>query len=105
MTHIPLCSLSDEALADRIEAWDELGRAALARRRTATGAELRFPLERAVAERLVELIGAEAACCPGLRLDATITVTISAPEGQRTTVGDLFAPTPPDQASGNAMRR
>ena len=94
MTDIPFCSLSAEALTDRIEAWDDLARAALARRRTATGAELRFPLERTVAERLVELIEAEAACCPGLVLDAAITLTISAPEGHRTTVGDLFAPTP-----------
>ena len=77
MTDISSCSLDPDALAGRMAEWRELDRAALSRRQTPEGTEVRYPLEPALAERLLELIEAEAQCCPGLRFEATVTLVVS----------------------------
>ena len=92
MTDTPFCALDPHALAVRMEAWAALDRALVRRRLTATGAELLYRLEPGLAERLVELVAAEAECCPGLGLVATVTLTIEAPEEMRGRVAELFAP-------------
>ena len=71
------CSLDPDALATRMAAWRDLDRAALSRRQTTDGTEVRYPLDPGLAERLLELIAAEAECCPGLRFDATVTLVVS----------------------------
>ncbi len=63
-------------------AWHDLDRAALSRRRTPEGTEVRYRLEPGLAERLSELIQAEAQCCPGLRFEATVTLVVSEPSVQ-----------------------
>ncbi len=70
------CSLDPAALAARLSEWGELDGAALSRRTTAEGVEVRYPLEPGLAERLLELIAAEAECCPGLRFEAVVTVSV-----------------------------
>ncbi len=82
------CSLDTAALAARLAAWHDLDPAVLDRRRTPTGAAIHFRLETGVAERLLDLIGAEAACCPGVAFDATVTLTVDGPEE----IAGLFAP-------------
>ena len=79
MTDISSCSLGPDALAARLAAWHELDRTALSRRPTPEGTEVRYRLEPGLAERLLELIQAEAECCPGLRFDATVTLVVSRP--------------------------
>ncbi len=74
MTH---CSLEPDALAARMAAWRDLDRAALSRTQTPEGTEVRYRLQPGLAERLLELIAAEAECCPGLRFDATVTLVVS----------------------------
>ena len=71
------CSLDPDALATRLAAWHDLDRAALSRRETPDGTEVRYPLEPGLADRLLQLIAAEAECCPGLRFDATLTLVVS----------------------------
>ena len=92
MTDIPFCSLDPSALATRVAAWQDLDRARLSRRRTPTGAELRYRLEPALAERLLDLIRTEAGCCPGLTMTATLTLTVDASQEIRERVMELFAP-------------
>ena len=70
------CSLDPEALATRIAEWHELDRAALSRRTPPEGLEVRYRLEPGVAERLLELIAAEAECCPGLTFEATVSLSV-----------------------------
>ena len=82
MTDVPFCSLDPDALAARMAAWNDLDRAALSRRQTPDGTEVRYRLEPGLAERLLELIAAEAQCCPGLRFDATVTLVVSEPSVQ-----------------------
>ena len=82
MPDAPFCSLDADALAARMAAWNDLDRAALSRRRTPEGTEVRYPLEPGLAERLLELIAAEADCCPGLRFEATVTLVVSEPSVQ-----------------------
>ena len=53
---------------------------------TPTGAEVRYRLEPALAEQLLDLIRAEAGCCPGLTFEATVTLAVSAPEEMRAAV-------------------
>ena len=77
MTDASSCSLGPDALAARMVEWHDLDRAALSRRQTAEGTEVRYRLEPGLAERLLELIAAEAECCPGLRFDATLTLVVS----------------------------
>ena len=71
------CSLDPDALAARTAEWHDLDRAALSRRQTAEGTEVRYRLEPGLAERLLELIAAEAECCPSLRFDATVALVVS----------------------------
>ncbi len=70
------CSLDPDALAARIAAWHELDGAALSRRTTPVGLEVRYRLEPGLAERLLELIAAEAECCPGLTFEATVSLSV-----------------------------
>ena len=71
------CSLDPNALATRMAEWRDLDKAALSRRQTPEGTEVRYRLEPGLAERLLELIAAEAECCPGLRFEATVTLVVS----------------------------
>ena len=82
MTDVPFCSLDPDALAARMAAWKDLDRAALSRRQTPDGTEVRYRLEPRLAERLLELIAAEAQCCPGLRFEATVMLVVSEPSVQ-----------------------
>ena len=70
------CSLDPDALATRIAEWRELDRAALSRRTTPEGLEVRYRLEPGLAERLLELIASEAECCPGLTFEATVSLSV-----------------------------
>ena len=70
------CSLDPAALASRIAGWGELDRAALSRRTMPGGLEVRYRLEPGVAERLLELIAAEAECCPHLTFEATVSLSV-----------------------------
>jgi hypothetical protein len=70
------CSLDRDALNARLAEWQELDRAALSRRETSGVLEVRYRLEPGLAERLLELIAAEAECCPGLTFDATVTLSV-----------------------------
>ena len=60
-------------------AWRDLDRFALSRRQTPAGTELRYPLDRDLVARLLELIDAEGSCCPGLAFDATVTLVVPGP--------------------------
>ena len=77
MTDVPSCSLHPDALAARMAEWHDLDRAALSRRPTPEGTEVRYRLEPGLAERLLELVAAEAECCPGLRFEATVILVVS----------------------------
>ena len=79
MTDLPFCSLEPDALTERLAAWSDLDAALLSRRDTATGMEAVYRLEPGLAERLLTLIEAEGDCCPGLRFEATVTVTVTGP--------------------------
>ena len=70
------CSLDPAALAARIAEWRELDRAALSRRTTPDGLEVRYRLEPGLAERLLELIAAEGECCPDLIFEATVSLSV-----------------------------
>ncbi len=93
MTH---CSLDPAALAARLAEWGELDRAALSRRTTAEGVEVRYPLEPGLAERLLALIAAEAECCPFLAFDLSrangdLVLEISGPGEARPVIESFFA--------------
>ena len=60
MTDLPFCSLDPDGLAVRKAAWADLDGAVVARRPTATGAEVVYGLEPGVAERIVALVEAGA---------------------------------------------
>ncbi len=92
MTPTGPCSLPPDALEERAEAWRGLNAALVAAERTASGAELRYRLDPAVAKTLLELIEAERHCCPSLRLEATTTVRIEAPDALRQWVASTFVP-------------
>ena len=85
------CSLDCDALAARMAEWGDLDHAVISRHGTRDGAEVRYRLEPTVASRLLGLIQAEAACCPGLTFQATITLAISAPEEMRAAVRRVAA--------------
>ena len=91
MTDTPFCSLDADALAARMAAWGDLDHAAVARRVTESGAEVRYRLEPGLADRLLDLIQAESTCCPGLVFEATVTVAISAPPDIRAALRDIVA--------------
>jgi len=90
MNDAPSCSLDPNALAARMAAWRGLSAALTAGERTPTGAELTYRPDPGVAERLLALVDAEAACCPDLRLDVTLTLRVEAPEEMREWVGETF---------------
>ena len=91
MTDTPFCSLDPDALSARMAEWRDLDPAAVARRATDRGAEVRYRLEPGLADRLLDLIRAESVCCPGLVFEATVTVAISAPTDMRAALRDLVA--------------
>ena len=76
MTDFSSCSLDPAALAARLATWGDLDRDALSRRTTPDGLEVRYRLAPGVAERLLELIAAEAECCPGLTFEATVSLSV-----------------------------
>ncbi len=86
------CSLPPEALEERIGAWHALSGALVGAERTTGGAVVRYRLDRAVAETLLELIEAEGRRCPSLSFEATVTVRIEAPEAMRSWVASTLAP-------------
>ncbi len=79
MTDLSSCSLGPDALAARLAAWDDLGHAAISRQDTPDGTEVHYRLEPGVVERLLELVDAEAECCPGLRFDVALRLVVSRP--------------------------
>ncbi len=79
MTDFSCCSLGPEALAARLSAWGDLDHAAISRQDTPDGTEVHYRLEPGVAERLLELVDAEAECCPGLRFDVSLKLVVSRP--------------------------
>jgi arsenite methyltransferase len=85
------CSLTDQALEQRLRKWDSLRSAWLGSEPTATGATLRYRVDPRVAQTLLELLEAEGRCCPTLSFDATVTVHIDAPESMRAWVASTFA--------------
>lgn len=91
-TEAPPCSLDPVALAARVDAWRRLSHALVSAARTPTGAELAYRPDPGVAERLLALVEAEAACCPDLRLDVAVVLRVDAPERMREWVGDTFVP-------------
>ena len=94
MTHNGPCTLSPEAIEERIGAWHSLDRALVGARRTDTGAVLRYRLDVPVAAALVELIEAERRCCASVSFEATISLAIEAPEALRQWVASAFVPEP-----------
>ena len=92
MTEPPSCSLDPTALAARVADWRRLSGALVSAVRTPTGAELSYRPGPGVAERLLALVEAEAACCPDLELDVTLVLRVDAPEAMREWVGDTFVP-------------
>ena len=92
MTRTGPCSLSPDALQERARAWRALSGAVIGAERTTTGAALRYRLDPAVAEALLELVEAERSCCPTLSFEATVTVRIDAPEDLRAWVASTFVP-------------
>ena len=90
MAHTSPCSLTADALQERIGTWQSLGRAWLGSERTATGAVVRYRLDPGVADTLLELLEAEGRCCPSLSLEATVTLRIEAPESMRQWVASTF---------------
>ena len=84
MTDPPFCSLDPDALTRRKAAWADLDAAVVARRPTATGAEIVYRLEPGLGDRLLALVAAEAACCPSLTLEPTVALAIHAPGGAGT---------------------
>ena len=91
MAQTPPCSLTDQALEQRMHKWGSLHRAWLGSERTATGAIVRYRLDQWVAQTLLELLEAEGRCCPTLSFEATVTVRIEAPESMRAWVASTFA--------------
>ena len=91
MAHSPPCSLTDQALEQRMQKWGSLRSAWLGSERTATGAIVRYRLDPWVAQSLLELLEAEGRCCPTLSFEATVTVRIEAPESMRAWVASTFA--------------
>jgi arsenite methyltransferase len=94
MTETPSCSLTPEDLAERVERWRSLDRARRSAQATPTGAVVHYRLDSAVVESLLELIEAEAACCPSLSFDATVGLRIEAPEALRASVVSTFVGEP-----------
>jgi hypothetical protein len=92
MTDTPSCSLDPDAFAARMAEWGGLDHAVLSRRATPTGAEVRYRLEPGLAERLLDLVRAEAACCPGLTFEATVVLAITAPREMRDPLLGVVAP-------------
>jgi SAM-dependent methyltransferase len=91
MTNGSPCSLGDEALAQRVRAWEALRAAQIRSERTTDGAVVQYRLDTAVARTLVELIEAERRCCPSVSFEATVTLRIQAPETMRSWVASTFA--------------
>jgi arsenite methyltransferase len=106
------CSLTEQALGQRMHKWGSLRSAWLGSELTATGAIVRYRLDQWVAQTLLELLEAEGRCCPTLSLAATVTVRIDAPESMRAWVASTFAggrqPVAPDadqpDVDGGAVR-
>ena len=94
MTETPSCSLTPEDLAERVERWRSLDRARRSAQATPTGAVVHYRLDSAVVESLLELIEAEADCCPSLSFDATVGLRIEAPEALRASVVSTFVGEP-----------
>ena len=101
MTQTPPCSLTDQALEQRMRKWGSLRSAWVESEGTATGAIVRYRLDPGVAQTLLELVEAEERCCPTLSFAATVTVRIEAPESIRSWVASTFAydtqPVAPDE--------
>ena len=91
MAQTPPCSLTDQALEQRMRTWGSLRSAWLGSEGTATGASVRYRLDPGVAQTLLELVEAEERCCPTLSFEATVTVHIEAPESMRAWVASTFA--------------
>jgi arsenite methyltransferase len=91
MAQTPPCSLTDQALEQRMRKWGSLRSAWLGSERTAGGAIVRYRVDPGMAQTLLELIEAEGRCCPTLSFDATVTVRIEAPESMRAWVASTFA--------------
>ena len=91
MAHTPPCSLTDQALEQRMHKWGSLRSAWLGSERNLTGAIVRYRLDPWVAQTLLELLEAEGRCCPTLSFEATVTVRIEAPESMRAWVASTFA--------------
>jgi arsenite methyltransferase len=97
------CSLTDQALQERLRHWSSLRNAEISREQTATGAVVRYRLDPGVAQILLELLEAERRCCPSLALEAAVELRFEAPESMRAWVHSTFgqdastwAPTPED---------
>jgi SAM-dependent methyltransferase len=92
MTDHGPCSLSPDALADRVAAWRDLQEALMAAEPTSTGALLRYRLDRSVADAILDLVEAEGRCCPTLSFETSVTVRVEAPEELRAWVTSTFVP-------------
>lgn len=102
MTPTGPCSLPPDALEERLASWRALNPSLVGCHRRDGGLGLRYRLDPAVVERLLELIEAERHCCPSLRFDTTALVRIQVPAILAAWWSRPWLPTPADCSGAGA---